>query len=66
MLPRPHVDCFYGNVSSSGEVATSKGLLQHPDVPGEFIIRNYGWVVGLGFKQDRGVAVILVEKGLAP
>ena len=66
MLSRPHVDCFYRNVSNSGDIVTSKGLLQHLVDLGEFIIRNYGWVVGLGSKQDRGVAVILVEKGLAP
>ena len=66
MVPRPHVDCFHSDVSNSGDVVTSKGLLQQPFGPGEFNIRNYGWVDDLGSKQDRRVVVILVEKGLAP
>ena len=49
------------DMSNSGDVVTGKGLLQHPLVPGEFNIRNYGWVDDLGSKKDCGVVVILVE-----
>ena len=62
MLSRPHVECFYRHVSHSGDVVASKGLLQHPFVPGELNVKDYGWVAGLGSKKDCGDTVVLVEK----
>ena len=62
MLSRPHVECFDRHVSHSGDVVASKGLLQHPFVPGELNIKDHGWVIDLGSKKDCGFVVVLVEK----